>query len=72
MLLGRSWNFERPLVFTHVVLIKVLGVRRAKDIRARITSRVDLWERGLHTVLVGDDEAEGAASEGRHASGEEE
>ena len=40
--LGRSWNSERPLVFAHVVLTKTLGVRRARDIRARITRRMDL------------------------------
>ena len=68
VLLGRSWNSERPLVFSHVVIIKVLGIRRAKDIRSRITSRMDLWEMCLHTVLVGDDEAEGAAREVRDSS----
>ena len=40
--LGRSWNSERPLVFSHVFLTKTLGVRRAKDTRARITRRMDL------------------------------
>ena len=33
---------------------------------------MDLWERGLHTGLVGDAEAEGAAREVRAASGREE
>ena len=33
---------------------------------------MDLWERCLHTGLVGDAEAEGAAREGRAASGGEE
>ena len=33
---------------------------------------MDLWEKGLHTGLMGDDEAEGAAREGRAASGGEE
>ena len=32
---------------------------------------MDLWERGLHAGLVGDAEAEGAAREGRAASGVE-
>ena len=36
-------------------------------IRARITRRMDLWERGQHAGLVGDAEAEGAAREGRAA-----
>ena len=30
---------------------------------------MDLWERGQHAGLVGDAEAEGAAQEGRSASG---
>ena len=28
--LGRSWNSERPLVFAHVILTKMLGVRQAR------------------------------------------
>ena len=27
--LGKSWNYERPLVFVHVVITKTLGVHRA-------------------------------------------
>ena len=51
----------------------MLGVCRAKDIRSRITRRMDLWERCIHSGLVGDAEAEGAAREVRAASvGEEE
>ena len=70
--LNRSWNYERPLVFAHIVITKMLGVRRAQDIWAWITWRMDLWYRGLHAVLVGYAEAEGAAREGRSAScGEE-
>ena len=49
-----------------------MGVRRAREIQARITRWMDLWERGLHAGLVGDDEVEGAAREGRTASGGEE
>ena len=63
--LGRSWNSKRPLVFPYVFLTKTLGVRRAREIRARITRRMDLWERGQHAGLVGDAEAEGAARKGR-------
>ena len=59
--LRRSWNSERPLVLDHVVLTKTLGVRRAREISAWITRRMDLWERGLHAGLVGDAKAEGAA-----------
>ena len=52
--LSRSWNSERPLVFSHVVLTMTLGVRQ-------ITRRMDLWERGQHAGPLGDAEAEGAA-----------
>ena len=49
-----------------------MGVRRAREIRVRITRLMDLWERGLHAGLVGDAEAEGSSREGRAASGGEE
>ena len=50
-----------------------MGVPRAREIRVRITRRMDLWERGQHAGLVGDAEVEGAAREGRaDFSGEEE
>ena len=42
----------------------MLGVRRAREIQARITRRMELWKRGQHAGLVGDAEAEGAAHEG--------
>ena len=48
-----------------------MGVRRAQEIWARITQWIDLWDMGLHTGLVEDTEAEGAAREVRAASGEE-
>ena len=69
--LYRSWNSERPLVFTHIVLTKTLGVHRAQEIRVRITRWMDLWYRGLHMGLVGYAEAEGGTREGRAASGGE-
>ena len=46
-----------------------MGVRRSWEIWARITRLKNLWERGLNAGLVGDAEAEGAAREGRAASG---
>ena len=55
--LGRTWNSERPLDFAHVILMKTLGIRRAGEIRSRITRCMDLWERGHHTGLAGDTEA---------------
>ena len=38
----RSWNSEKPLVFAHVVLMKMLGVRQACEIRARIMRQMYL------------------------------
>ena len=70
--LGRSWNSEIPLVFSLTVLTKMLGVLRAQEIRAQITRRMDLWDRDIHSGLVGDAKVEGAAREGRAASGREE
>ena len=67
-ILERTWNSKRPLVFAHVVFTETLGVCRARKIRAWITRRMDLWERGLHVGLVGDFEAEEASREGRSSS----
>ena len=55
--LRRIWNSESPLVFAPIDLKETLGVQRAMEIRSWITRRMDLWERGLHSGLVGDDEA---------------
>ena len=38
-----SWNYEIPLVFSYVILTKTLGIQWDRDIRYRITSRMDLW-----------------------------
>ena len=54
----RQWNSERPLIFATVVLQKTPGVRRAKDIRLRMTKRMDRWDQGCHTALVDDTELE--------------
>ena len=70
--LAWSWNSERPLVFSHVVLTKTLGVRRAQKIRVRITRHMDLWDRDQHAGLVGDAKVEGAAREGKATSRGEE
>ena len=59
--LAQSWNSERPLIFAHAVITTTLGVRRAQEIWASITLRMDLWERVQHAGLVGDAEAEGYA-----------
>ena len=58
--LNRSWSYKIPLVFAHIVLTKMLGVRKSRDIRSMILKRMELWERGIHAGLVGDAEAEGS------------
>ena len=70
--LNRSWNSEVPLVFAHVILTKMLGVLRSKEIRAWITRRMDHWECGLNVGLVGDAKTEGAKREDKTASVSEE
>ena len=52
--------------------MKTLGVYMAKEIWARISMQMNLWDRGLHAGLVGGAEAERASREGRAASGGEE
>ena len=51
---AREWNSERPLVYVMVILQKDDGVRRAKDIRARLLQRMNLWEEGEWALLVDD------------------
>ena len=58
-MLDWKWKSKIPLVFSHVVLTKNLGARKAREIRARINRRPDRYERGIHTDLVGDALAEG-------------
>ena len=63
-MLNRKWNSERPLFFAHAVLTKTLGARKAREIRARINRRLDLWERVIHIGMVGDELAKGESSRG--------
>ena len=70
--LRRTWNYERTLIFYHVFLTKTLGAPRVRGIWDRITRRMELCERGIHTGLVGDTEAEGDSREVRASSGGEE
>ena len=66
-------NSYMPLVFAHVVFTNTLGVCRAKDTRAWITRRMDLWERGIIAGLVGDAGVEGVTRKGRvNIGGEQE
>ena len=54
----RLWNSERPLVFVATVLQTTPGVRRSKDIRLRLTQRMDLWDQGHFKALVDNTEGE--------------
>ena len=65
--LSRSWNSERPLIFSHAVFKNTLGVCRDIEIRAIVTRRMDLWERDLHAGLVGEAKVEGASRESNDA-----
>ena len=58
--IDQKWNSKRPLVFAHVFLKRNLSACKSRDIQARIDRQIELWERGIHTGLVGD-----ALSEGR-------
>jgi hypothetical protein len=52
----RKWNSERPIVFAADILQKQAGVSRAKDIRARLMSRMDIWDQGRrYKALLVDD-----------------
>ena len=58
-MLDCKWDYEIPLLFSHVVLTRTPGVHKASEIRAKIDHFLDLWERGIHTGPVGDELAEG-------------
>ena len=50
-------------MFTHVVLTRILGSRKAREIRARIKRQLHIWDRGMYAGLVGDVLEEGRAGE---------
>ena len=54
----RKWNSERPLVYAKAILQTTPGVKRAKDIRARLEKRMDLWDEHKFRTLVNDVEEE--------------
>ena len=51
---ARKWNSERPIIFAPIILRKTTGVYKARDIRTRITRRLNEWEKGNHAALVAD------------------
>ena len=54
----RKWNSEMIIVFPAVILYKADGVTAARDIRAKIESRLTLWNEGRYSALINDMEVE--------------
>jgi hypothetical protein len=50
----RQWNSEKFLIFQNVILQQTRNVKRARDIRQRISQRMDAWELGKFRMLVED------------------
>ena len=50
----RQWNSKQPMVFMVTVLAKTPGVKKSKDIRARILRRMEHWTDGHIGALVED------------------
>ena len=70
--LNRSWNSEIPLVFAQIFITNNLGICRARNIRASVASRMELWGRGIYTGMVAEAEEEYDAREIRATGVEEE
>ena len=49
-----QWNEERVIVFQTVILQRISGVSGSRNIRDRIDSQTDLWNKGAHNELVQD------------------
>jgi hypothetical protein len=69
---ARTWNSERPLVFVAAVFQTTPGVKRARDIRKRLTHRMDLWYEGKFIALIDDTETEVQSRHGPHPVPDEE
>ena len=50
----QKYNSERALILPSVILCRVKGVSGAKQIRKRLTRRMDQWEAGMIAELVQD------------------
>ena len=55
---NREWNSERLIVYPAVILYKAAGITASKDIRAKIESRMKLWNEGRFNALLEDVEVE--------------
>ena len=64
-MIDKKYNSKRLLIFSHVVLPRTLSTRKDREIRTRIDHRIDLWERRIHTGLMGGEFTEGRYREGR-------
>ena len=51
---NQHWNAERVIVFHTVILQRVHMVSGAGNIRDHITSRLNLWNKGVYDELVQD------------------
>ena len=50
----RRWNIKRLMVFFGTVLAKTPGIKKSKDIRARLLRRMDHWTDGHIRALIED------------------
>ena len=51
---------ETP-VFSHVIIMMTLSTYQEREIQDRVSQQMELWERVVHAILVGDLEAESGA-----------
>jgi hypothetical protein len=54
--LNRTANSEKPMIFAATILQSVPTVTQAKDIKARLTTRMNMWQKGEYKALVDDTE----------------
>ena len=52
--MDQLWNSKQPMVFIGTVLAKTPGVKKSKDIQARLLRRMDHWNDGHIGALVED------------------
>ena len=50
----RKWNSERPLILMACILRRKHGCVKAKEIKKRIATRLDLWHQGKFDALIQD------------------
>ena len=50
--IDRKWNFERAMVFMMTVLQRTSSVKKAKDVKERLDTRIQAWKDGKFDMLV--------------------